>query len=149
MGDEYAFYFAHGCGHVLGSSVSSSAACFCIVSAGHSGTDLDILHELSKISSGGALPLVGWPVQEQGSVWLIGEDLKDPGVPCLRYVNEESAIKELNLVEAHGGGAAPVGPSCFVLFVVVIRSKVNHGVYEAEHEAFGGPVDDYIDCHVI
>ena len=33
--------------------------------------------------------------------------------------------------------------------VVVARSEIDDGVEEAENEAFGGPVDDDVDGHVI
>lgn len=63
--------------------------------------------------------------------------------------NEETAIEKLNLVGVHQRSAAPISPTGFVMFVIIMGSKINDGVYETQHEAFSSPVNDDIDSHVV
>ena len=36
-----------------------------------------------------------------------------------------------------------------LLIVVFVRLEVYNGMNEAENDTFRGPIDDYINCHVV
>lgn len=58
-------------------------------------------------------------------------------------------VQKVDLLYVHARRSAPIGPAGFILFVIVTRREVDHGVYETQNHAVCSPIDDDVDRHVV
>jgi hypothetical protein len=138
--------------HVLLGLVAPSAAGLGVCVAGGA-ADGHLCGELGKVLRDRAalylLP-VGRPAKVKSTVLVIKKNLKHAlHGRGLGYVLHESAKQKVDLLLAHVGRAAPVGPAGFVDFVIVAFRDVYDRVDEAQDHTVRSPVDDDVHGHII